>query len=197
MEPQTETPHVIKQIPDDKITYLDVRPILQAGGEPFSEIMDAIGKTAGDGVLKLRATFKPVPLFRVLGSQGWQYWVEYGEGDDWMIWFYSSQTASKTASDISDAEVKAARLQKEDPELKSRLTAKGQKWFLNVKGMTPPEPIELTLSVLDKLPKDIQLVQVNERVPQFLFPIIEERGFKYSITQHSNEEVQIEISYKS
>lgn len=196
MEPQIEKPQALLKISEDQIVNLDVRPILQSGGEPFSEIMNAIGKTSDDGALKLRATFKPVPLFRVLGNQGWQYWVEYGDGDDWMIWFYKSQDANATAKDISKAELKAAHLQKDNPELKERLTAQGQKWTLNVKGMSPPEPIELTLSVLDQLPKDTQLVQVNERVPQFLLPILEERGFKYNITQHPHEEVKIEISYK-
>ena len=42
---------------------VDVRPILRAGGEPFSAIMQAVeGLEPGQGV-RLFATFKPIPLF--------------------------------------------------------------------------------------------------------------------------------------
>jgi hypothetical protein len=45
---------------------VDVRPILRAGGEPFSVIMQAVeGLEPGQGI-RLLATFKPIPLFGVL-----------------------------------------------------------------------------------------------------------------------------------
>lgn len=81
-------PEAVKAIPQNNIVELDVRPILKSGGEPFSEIMGAVGKVPAQGALKLRATFEPKPLFRVLGGKGWKHWVEFGNGDDWMIWFY-------------------------------------------------------------------------------------------------------------
>lgn len=76
------------QIAQDKILELDVRPILQAGGEPFGEIIQAIQNVPENGALRLKATFEPVPLFHFLGAQGWQHEVESSSDDTWVILFY-------------------------------------------------------------------------------------------------------------
>ena len=51
-----------------QLAELDVRPTLRNGGEPFQEIMEAIGALEPGQGVRLLATFKPVPLFSVLGS---------------------------------------------------------------------------------------------------------------------------------
>lgn len=84
----SKAPEAIKKISHEKIVELDVRPSLRAGEEPFSVIMEAVDKIPPQGALRLRAVFEPRPLFRVLEAQGWNNWVEYGQGDDWIIWFY-------------------------------------------------------------------------------------------------------------
>lgn len=84
----TEKPAELAGIDAAKVVKLDVRPTLRAGGEPFSEIMAALGRVEAGGALRLRATFKPAPLFGVLRMRGFQHWVERGEGDDWIVWFY-------------------------------------------------------------------------------------------------------------
>lgn len=53
-----------------RIRYLDVRPLLARGEEPFSTIMQAVDALPDDGVLELTAPFEPVPLYAVLGGQG-------------------------------------------------------------------------------------------------------------------------------
>lgn len=65
-----------------------MRPILLAGGEPFSQIMETAAAVPPGHILRLRATFKPMPLFGVMRAKGWKHWIEYGEGDDWIVWFY-------------------------------------------------------------------------------------------------------------
>ena len=52
---------------------------------------------------------------------------------------------------------------------------------LDVRGLQPPEPMERTLAVLDELPAERALVQVNDRVPAFLLPLLDERGYRYRI----------------
>ena len=82
-------PPELRDIEPSRIIDLDVRPTLRAGGEPFSEIMEAVARIEPGGALRLRATFKPVPLFGVLRMRGYRHWVEHGKGDDWIVWFYS------------------------------------------------------------------------------------------------------------
>ena len=66
---------------------LDVRPILREGGEPFSVIMAAVAALAPGQPLRLLATFKPIPLFQVLGTRGFDAAArEIGDGD-WEVIF--------------------------------------------------------------------------------------------------------------
>jgi hypothetical protein len=48
----------------------DARPIIAAGGEPFNDIMAAVAAPGQGEALVVLAPFDPVPLKRVLGSQG-------------------------------------------------------------------------------------------------------------------------------
>lgn len=187
----SKAPEAVKAIPATNIVDLDVRPILQSGGEPFSEIMAAADKVPEtNGALKLRATFEPKPLFRVLGGKGFKYWIEFGEGDDWMIWFYREGDASAEMPKVLDATLS------QFPELPKRLKTSEHDWALDVREMMPPEPMEMTLAVLSQLPKEARLVQINQRVPQFLIPLLAERGLVHRVLKEEPNEVRIEIKHK-
>jgi len=184
----------VRDMSPTKVNTLDVRPILSAGGEPFGAIMKAISETMDDGALKLISSFKPAPLFSMLGSKGWQHWIERADKDNWVIWFI--KTNEKVAApEISVAEKEAAHLHKENPELRERLRISGDKWILDVRNMEPPEPMQLTLEVIAKLPPNVSLIQVNERTPQFLFPLLDERGFSYEVKE-AGADVHIHIQKK-
>lgn len=87
----TDRPEVLQSITEDECVELDVRPILREGGEPFGQIMSTLGEVPEGHVLRLRATFKPTPLFGVMRAKGWKHWIERGEGDDWIVWFYRAR----------------------------------------------------------------------------------------------------------
>lgn len=87
----TDRPEVLQSITADERVELDVRPILREGGEPFGKIMSTLGDVPEGQVLRLRATFKPTPLFGVMRARGWKHWIERGGGDDWIVWFYRTR----------------------------------------------------------------------------------------------------------
>jgi len=87
----TDRPDLLKPVTEEELVDLDVRPILRDGGEPFGKIMSTLPEVPEGHVLRLRATFKPTPLFGVLGAKGWSRWIEHGEGEDWTIWFYRAE----------------------------------------------------------------------------------------------------------
>jgi hypothetical protein len=61
---------------------LDVRPILARGEEPFDTIMKVVATLSPDEPLELFAPFEPVPLFSVLGAQGFRHVAEpIGNGE--------------------------------------------------------------------------------------------------------------------
>lgn len=54
---------------------------------------------------------------------------------------------------------------------------------LDVADLGPPEPLRRTLELLPDLPDETVLVQRNDRVPQFLFPKLDDRGYAYDTVE--------------
>lgn len=54
---------------------------------------------------------------------------------------------------------------------------------LDVRDLPPPEPLTKTLERLADLDGDAVLVQVNDRAPQYLFPKLEDRGFRHETVE--------------
>ncbi len=66
---------------------LDVRPELAQGGEPFVRIMEAAYTIQPNGTLVLIAPFEPVPLYDVLGAQGFSHETKKLAADEWIVEF--------------------------------------------------------------------------------------------------------------
>lgn len=64
---------------------------------------------------------------------------------------------------------------------------------LDVRGLEPPEPMTRTLEALERLPDGATLVQVNARVPQFLLPILHERGFVFEVDTTDPAAIEVRI----
>lgn len=149
---------------------LDVRPLLAQGREPFSTIMEAVDDLALGEELALRSPFDPAPLHRVLGERGFVHNVrELGPGDFETVYRRSGDVGTARASSPPDSPPAAAR---EDAHI-----------VVDVRGMVPPQPLELTLAALDTLSDGQRLLQINDRVPVFLLPLLDERGFSYAIDE--------------
>lgn len=136
-------------------TRLDVRPILARGEEPFAVIMEAIEALPQGHVLALETPFEPAPLHKVLGKRGYRHASVVVTDDHHITEYWLPGTPNDTAT--------------------------GAEITLDVRGMEPPQPLELTLDALEELPEGARLVQVNDRVPAFLLPHLEECGFDYAI----------------
>lgn len=134
---------------------LDVRPILRAGGEPFSAIMQAVaGLQPGQG-LKLLAPFKPAPLFQVMAGKGFQATAREIGGGDWEALF-SPEAAAPAETDVEAWP--APTLQQDNREL------------------LPPEPMERVLSALEGLQPGETMAALLPREPLFLFDELRTRG---------------------
>ena len=165
-------------------TELDVRDDLKNGREPFSRIMSAVDALPPDGILHLRATFEPVPLFRVLGKKGFAHTAQENGDQDWSVWFW------RESKEPADTPVTAPQFASSVAELESLPGTV----VLDVRNLEPPEPMIMTLTALEKLPDGHRLIQVNERVPQFLLPVLTERGYGYEIDENHPAGVVVQIT---
>ncbi|RQG96826.1 DUF2249 domain-containing protein [Natrarchaeobius oligotrophus] len=62
---------------------------------------------------------------------------------------------------------------------------------IDVRTLGPPEPLQRTLERLVDLPDETVLIQRNDRVPRFLFPKLEERGYAYETVDGGTEVVTV------
>lgn len=53
---------------------------------------------------------------------------------------------------------------------------------LDVREMGPPQPLKRTLETLVEMDDGV-LVQYNDRVPRFLYPKLDERGYEYETVE--------------
>jgi len=173
------------------VVELDVRDDLRVGREPFSRIMSAVAELRDGEVIHLRATFEPVPLFTVMGKRGFAHESDAHSADDWSVWFWRPTepgiAPTSTAATISDP----VGVSDDVPADDERTV------YLDVRGFSPPEPMIRTLAALDVLAPERTLVQINNRVPQFLLPMLFERGFTYEIDDSRPDHVLVRISHDS
>ena len=61
---------------------------------------------------------------------------------------------------------------------------------LDVRELPPPEPLQVTLEPLAELDDDDGVVvQVSDRIPQHLFPRLDDRGFAYDTVERDDRVV--------
>ena len=183
-----EAPHSLRAVPVEKIVDLDVRDALREGQEPFSQIMAARRTVPEGGALRLRAIFEPAPLYAVMQKQGFAHWTQELAHDDWIVWFHppmAAEEGGEVAPLATTAMAAAGASDVPDEE--------GNVHILDVRGLEPPEPMVRTLALLADLPEGATLVQINQRVPHFLLPKLDDLGYRYEIREQSEDLVRIFI----
>lgn len=141
---------------------LDVRPILRAGGEPFGAIMEAIAGLGPDQGLRLYATFKPAPLFHVLGSKGFAHTERELDGGEWEVLFQRTGAPAEAEAPATPAPDTDAW---PDPAA-----------HMDNRDLDPPEPMVRILAALETMQQGQVLSALLCREPLFLLPELAKRG---------------------
>lgn len=147
---------------------LDVRPILRSGGEPFQMIMETIAALEPHQGLRLFATFKPTPLFRVLGSRGFTPEAKELTDGEWEVLFHRA-AADESGGDAAPAAAPVA----DDaawPEPAQHM---------DNRDLDPPEPMVRILAATETLAAGEVLSALLCREPVFLFPELTKRGHQW------------------
>lgn len=67
--------------------HLDVRPLVEAKKPPMGAILDGVGRLAPGQTLQLIVPFEPVPLYQMLGQQGFRHKAHLRDDGAWEILF--------------------------------------------------------------------------------------------------------------
>lgn len=69
------------------LRVVDVRDDIAHGREPFDRIMGAVARLGDDEALVIVNVFEPVPLYSVLGQQGFTHETARTPDGDWCVTF--------------------------------------------------------------------------------------------------------------
>ena len=162
--PLNEKPDILCNLSADKEIILDVRPSIEAGIDPFKEIMRKVKSVTNGQVLHLKNSFEPLPLYSILAEKGFDHWTEKIE-KVWNVYFYRS---TGTAHPGVDSGMQSLP----DSEHEDQLIE------IDVRGLEPPEPMMKILETLNRIDEHTILLVHHHREPMMLYEKLEERGFK-------------------
>lgn len=176
-------PPFMAQLGDGPHAELDVRPLLEAGQDPFNRILQEV-KALGPGqVLRLINDFEPLPLIQLLGKQGLESWTEVMPDGVYRTYFHRGTHT---------------RLPEPAPPADNDFTARVQQFAgrtrtIDVRHLEMPLPMLTILEALEELPAGHALYVHHKRIPVFLLPELEERQFQYRAQELGEGNVKLFI----
>ena len=182
-------PEFVKLLTPNLTEELDVRAGLAKGIDPFNLIMDTLAKMPKDKTLKLINTFEPAPLIAIINKKGY-------------IHFTIRQEPKLTFTYLKQGEGLEAKETLESPlpnlsnivEFEQQVKCFGEKIItIDVRQLEMPLPMLTILNQLDVLPADMLLYVHHKKLPQFLLPEIQERGFRWQINEITEGDVRLLI----
>ena len=184
-EAKKPLPAFIDSLKKEQIVELDVRPVIAAGKDPLSIIVQQVKTIQPGQVLKIINTFEPTPLMALLGKQGF---VSYADtiNEDWVeTYFYKTDDSKAPVT-----EVPAGSNEGWDMVLKQ---FEDHLRTIDVRHLEMPGPMMTILESLETLPADTALYVYHKRIPVFLLPELADRKFGYRIKEISDGEVHLLI----
>ncbi len=156
----------------DKIVVLDVRPSIEKGNDPFSEIMGTLKTLKEEDVLEIINVFEPTPLIQILEEKGFQTWTEQVSKEEYHTFF--KKKIGESHQDI------VAEMPIEEGSFEEKLLSYGQNLKeIDVRHLEMPEPMVTILKELDSLPDNHVLLVHHKKVPQFLLPELKNRNYTW------------------
>jgi uncharacterized protein (DUF2249 family) len=169
-------PETVRRSGAQKERELDVRPVLDRGGDPFTLILRTVSALADDEALHLVVGFEPVPLYTVMSQLGRASHTEQSDGA-YHVWFYRDDAASPAPPSPPP---EAAPLR---PPVE-----------IDVRGLEPPQPMVRILEALVELGPGAQLLVRHHREPVLLYDKLQARGYTARCTRRGEGDYLIHIA---
>lgn len=181
-----ELPPYLKNIDPAMIISFDVRPILNSNADPLKDIQQKIKSLLPGQVLKIINTFEPTPLISLLKRQGIESFADKISDDLVETYFYKEKpepTANTPMETVTNSSDWDGILKKYDDKVQN----------VDVRHLEMPQPMLTILAELGKLPIGYALLVHHKRIPVFLLPELNDRGFDYRIKEESDNDVYLLI----
>lgn len=170
----------------EKIVELDVRDDLKNKVEPFPKIMNAVERLEKGDIFILHSSIKPIPLINLMETKGYTSDVEKKDNEHYITTFKKKKNS-------------LFFWQKEKLERPSCPQQDGpteEIFYLDNRGLEPPQPMVRTLARLETM-KDGEVLTIrNDRVPAFLIEELDQLGYDYTTKEMEDQTFEVTITKK-
>ena len=173
---------------------LDVRPILANQQDPLKAIMEVVETLKEGQCFKLINTFEPVPLINLLLKKGYINYTERPEPE--LVITYFAKMGQNKSLQKPRSESQLASNNSIDFNQKLQSFSPDHLETIDVRELEMPMPMVTILQHLEKLPVDFALFVHHKKIPVYLLPELNERGFSYLLHEVADQKVDMLI-YKS
>ena len=170
---------------------LDVRPILAVQQDPLKVIIGAVNSLKDGQCLKLINTFEPVPLINLLSKKGYIYHIERPNPELVITYFTKIESSKSIQIPISENPIVSNNAHDFDQKLQA--FSPDHLETIDVRELEMPMPMVTILQHLEKLPLDFALFVHHKKIPVYLLPELNERGFKYLLHEVADQKVDMLI----
>lgn len=189
-EVKEKVPEFFSDIKNKKVTQLDVRPILSAGEDPLNFILKNIKNIKEGETVCIINTFEPTPLIHLLEKKGFESYIKYESTDEVHTYFHKN--ISQATGEQKAFIVKSG--QEDFHEILDKY--KDKILESDVRDLEMPLPMLTILELTERLPQDKVLYVNHKRIPVYLLPELENRGFEYFINEIAEGDVKLIIRHK-
>ncbi|MDQ0255439.1 uncharacterized protein (DUF2249 family) [Evansella vedderi] len=174
----------------NKEVILDVREDLNNKKDPLKKIMTTVKSLKKEELFILHSTIKPTPLLTVMKAKGYDNEVEKLGSTHYRTTF----TIRKGGffSSLFSKEKTTAKKETEDESLLKENEVKA--YFLDNRGLQPPQPMVRTMKRLETLKSGETLTIHNDRVPVFLLEELKDFNIRYTIEEQSDGSAKVHLT---
>lgn len=182
------------------ITF-DVRPILDQDQDPLRSIQEKIKALKPDQGLIIINRFAPAPLISLIEKQGFNSQVRQIEENLFQTYFFrpDPKDLKETPGDASVTFPKPPTNSDKQVNTPDEVGFDPWTYFqdryqvIDVRALPMPQPMMKILEKLDSIAEDQALFVYHKKIPQFLLPELDERGFNFAIQHIADGEVNLLI----
>lgn len=168
----------------ETIIELDVRPILEAGTDPFEAIMAKLKTMDDNHTLKIINSFEPIPLLNILKKKGYAYETERPESGVVHTFLEKFEGEENNSRETVVQELSYAQVENKFD---------GKMTEVDVRDMEMPMPMVTILEEIEKVKEGHALFVHHKKLPQYLIPELEDRGYKWVSNEIDEANVKIII----
>lgn len=189
-----EEPQWLRDLPEERIQYFDVREMLAGGTDPLKEIMAQFKKVQEGKALCIIVNFEPVPLVNLLGKGNVKCFTRQLSPVLFYSYFYKAPASTDFSLPAPERQNNAGGIFKDtESEFNAVCNQYDEQHLvtIDVRALEMPGPMQTILGALEKLPTDSALYVYHKRIPVYLLEDLSGKSIEVHILQKEETDVRM------